>query len=111
MDSKEHKTEQSPVVTTVTRPKHPGRVAQGYKLAALMKERKEALVKNKDSEVGTELKAEVDKQQLSHTLQYSGLGIIFLLATGGIVYYLYTHKKSPPILAEPMKKQPKIWME
>ena len=75
-----------------------------------MKDRKEALIKNKDSEVDTELKAEVDKQQSSRTLQYSGLGIIFLLATGGIAFYLYIHKKSP-IPAEPLKKQPKIWME
>ena len=67
-----------------------------------MKERKEALVKNKASEVDTELKTEVDKQQSSRTLQYSGLGIIFLLTAGGVAYYLYTHKKSPP--AEPLKK-------
>ena len=31
----------------ITREEHPGRVAQGYKLAALMKNRKEEIMRNK----------------------------------------------------------------
>ena len=33
---------------TITREKHPGRVAQGHKLAALMKKRKEEILRNKE---------------------------------------------------------------
>ena len=32
----------------ITRGKHPGRVAQGHKLAALMKKRKEEILHNKE---------------------------------------------------------------
>ena len=33
---------------TITREKHPGRVAQGHKLAALMKKRKEEILRDKE---------------------------------------------------------------
>ena len=33
---------------TITREKHPGRVAQGHKLTALMKKRKEEILRNKE---------------------------------------------------------------
>ena len=33
---------------TITREKHPGRVAQGHKLAALMKKRKEVILRDKE---------------------------------------------------------------
>ena len=33
---------------TITRKKSPGRVAQGHKLAALMKKRKEEILRNKE---------------------------------------------------------------
>ena len=32
----------------ITREKHPGRIAQGHKLAALMKKRKEQILRNKE---------------------------------------------------------------
>ena len=32
----------------ITREKHPGRVAQGHKLAALMKKREEEILRNKE---------------------------------------------------------------
>ena len=35
---------------TITREKHPGRVAQGHKLAALMKKRKEEILRNKEQQ-------------------------------------------------------------
>ena len=78
-------TEQASVVQTVTKPKHPRRVAQGKKLAALMKERKDALMKNKESEVSSE----VMKEQSSHSSYFAGLGIILLIcvAGGGIYFY------------------------
>ena len=91
---------------TVTRPKHPGRVAQGKKLAALMKERKDALMKNKEPEVYSE----VVKEQSSHTLKYSGLGIILLICVGGGIYF-YSRKTPPAPASEPVKQQVKKWME
>ena len=33
---------------TITREKHPGHVAQGHKLAALMKKRKEVILRDKE---------------------------------------------------------------
>ena len=100
-------TEQASVVQTVTRPKHPGRVAHGKKLAALMKERKDALLKNKEPEVGTE----VIKEQSSHTLKYSGLGIILLICVAGGGIYFYSRKTPPTPAPEPVKQQVKKWME
>lgn len=121
MDSKEQKAEQSPVVTTVIKAKHPGRVAQGHKLAALMKERKQELVKNKDSELSSSTGNSTGKVLASHlgsamsNFRLYG-GIISLIAGG--IYYLYaygapfgyTHRKAP-VQAPAEKKQPKKWME
>ena len=101
MDSKEQKTEQSPIVTTVTRAKHPGRVAQGKKLSALMKVRKEALVKNKDSEVDNSTyqvpvssTCQVLASHAGSAMTSFGLydGLVILLAGG--IYYLCTHSKA-----------------
>ena len=115
MDSKKQKAEQSSVVTTVTKAKHPGRVAQGHKLAALMKERKQELVKNKDSEVSSSTDSSTDKALASHVgsaMSNFGLygGIIFLIVGG--IYYFYTHRKTPtqaPL--EPPKVQQKKYTE
>ena len=119
----EQKTEQSPVVSTVTRPKHPGRVAQGKKLAAMMKERKEALLKNKDnnkdSEVsnstGTVVASGLSRAAGDHvrsTMANFGMYGAFILIFAGGIYYLYNRKKSPvETPPEPLKKQPKIYME
>jgi len=112
-DNKEQKAEQASVVETVTRPKHPGRVAQGKKLAALMKERKDALLKNRDSEV--------DKKPSSHTWQTRLNYLSYLLlicSVGGLYFYAfgapfgYTQKtpvvvKPPEPVSVPIKK----WME
>ena len=115
MDNKEQKVELSPLVTTITKAKHPGCVAQGHKLAALMKERKQELVKNKDSEVSSSTDSSTDKALASHVgsaMSNFGLygGIIFLIA--GRFYYFYTHRKTPtqaPL--EPPKVQQKKYME
>ena len=99
-------TEQASVSTTVTRPKHPGRVAQGKILAALMKECKDALMKNMESEGDLE----VIKEQSSHTSYSAGLGIIlFIVGVGGGIYFY--SRKTPPPAPEPVKQQVKKWME
>ena len=50
---------------TITRGKHPGRVAQGHKLAARMKKRKEEILRSKDlsTEQGKEQSTEQGKEQ------------------------------------------------
>ena len=50
---------------TITREKHPGRVAQDDKLAALMKKRKEKILRNKgqSKEQSTEQSTEQSKEQ------------------------------------------------
>ena len=87
MNNKEQGSEQSTVVTSVTKSKHPGRVAQGHKLAALMKQRKQELLQNKTSEQPKEVKTVLS----SCTLQYPSLAIIGLIAIA--VYYFYGYKK------------------
>ena len=99
-------TKQSPVVQTVTRLKHPGRVAHGKKLAALMKERKDALVKNKESEVGSE----VQKEQSSddHTSYSAVLGIILLICVAGSGIYFYS-RKTPAVPPEKKERGDKMY--
>ena len=50
---------------TITRGKHPGRVAEGHKLAARMKKRKEEILRSKDlsTEQGKEQSTEQGKEQ------------------------------------------------
>ena len=92
--------EQTPVVnkkqsSVVTKEKHPGRVAQGHKLAALMKQRKEELKQNKQSEQQTEQLTEPHEKKLSNTTLYgAGLALI----AGIALFYFWNQKpeKTPP---------------
>ena len=51
---------------TITREKHPGRVAQGHKLVALMKKRKEEILRSKEQ--STEQSKEQSTEQSSAKL-------------------------------------------
>ena len=51
---------------TITREKHPGRVAQSHKLAALMKKRKEEILRSKEQ--STEQSKEQSTEQSSAQL-------------------------------------------
>ena len=116
MDNKEQPSEQSTVVKTVTKSKHPGRVAQGHKLAALMRQRKQELLQNKTSEQPKEVQTVQETVLSSHTLQYSSLAIIGLIAIAA--YYFYGYKKPTSSTSsstlkpqEEIKKKPKIYLE
>ena len=116
MNNKEQGSEQSKELQTVTKAKHPGRVAQGHKLAALMKQRKQELSQNKTSEQPKEVKTVQETVLPSCTLQYPSLAIIGLIAIAA--YYFYGYKKptsstSSPTLEpqEEIKKKPKIFLE
>ena len=93
----------------ITRPKHPGRQAAGKRLAEWNRKNKEDLLKNKD-EVPAQVPssgAQVVKEQSSHTLKYSGLGIILLICVAGGGIYFYSRKKTPSPAPEPLKKEVK----
>ena len=103
------------VINTVTKSKHPGRVAQGHKLAALMKLRKQELLQNKNPELSEELKPELhlvqDTELLSPSVQYGVLAVM-LFAIGGYVYY--TRKQAlvePTPEKTPQMKKRKIYLE
>ena len=81
--------------SAVTKSKHPGRVAQGHKLAALMKQRKQELLQNKKPELSKELKPELQSVQVSSPTVQCGLAILALAATAVGVYMLYMRKKAP----------------
>ena len=102
--------EQSTVVTSVTKSKHPGRVAQGHRLAAFMKKRKQELLQNKTSEQPKEVQTVQETVLSSHTLQYSSLGIIGLIAIA--MYYFHKKPMSSNIQPqEEIRKKPKIFFK
>ena len=91
---------------TITPEKHPGRVAQGHKLAALMKKRKEEILRNKEQSIvqyteqssvqstaqstvqSTEQSTEQPSVQSNDTYVY-GVGILAVLAISVCVFFAY----------------------
>ena len=70
----------------ITREKHPGCVAQGHRLAALMKKRKEKILRNKEQP--TEQSTVQSNAQSNDTYVY-GVGILTVLAIGVCVFFAY----------------------
>ena len=87
---------------TITQEKHHGRVAQGHKLAALMKKRKEEILRNKEqsteqsteqssvqfTEQSTVKSTEQSSVQSNDTYVY-GVGMPVVLAIGVCVFLAY----------------------
>ena len=74
---------------TITREKHPGRVAQGHKLAALMKKRKEEILRNKEqSTVQSSVQSTVQSTEQSNDTYVYGVGILAVLAIGVCIFYI-----------------------
>ena len=72
----------------ITQEKHPGRVPQGHKLAALMKKRKEEILRNKEK--STEQSTEQSSVQSTVQSNYVyGIGILAVLAIGVCVFFAY----------------------
>ena len=87
----------------VTKQRHPGRVAQGHKLAALMKQRKEELMKqNKKSEQETEQSTEQHEEQSSviSSSSFYGIGAAITLAVGIAVVFLWK-RNTPNATSQP----------
>ena len=96
---------------TITQEKHPGRVAQGHKLAALLKKRKEEILRSKEqnteqkieqsteqgteqnteqgTEQGKEQSTEQGKEQQSNDTYVYGVGILAVLTIGVCVFFAY----------------------
>ena len=72
----------------ITREKHPGRVAQGHKLAALMKKKKEEILRNKEqctvqsteqsTVQSTEQSTEQPSLQSTEQSKYSRMALIYM---------------------------------
>ena len=75
---------------SAAREKHLGRVAQGHKLAKLMKKRKQKVLKNKESEQTT---VQASTYKL-YDAQLYGVEILSVLAIGLLVYYEFPKKTS-----------------
>ena len=95
---------------TITQEKHPGRVAQGHKLAALMKNRKEEILRNKEqstvqsteqSSVQSTEQSSVQSTVQSNDTYVSGVGMLELLAIGVCVFFTYNKK----VHEEPIKPE------
>ena len=87
----------------ITREKHPGHVAQGHKLAALMKKRKEEILPNKEQSTTEQSTQQSTQQPTEQPTQQStqqstvqsndtyvyGVGILAVLAIGVCVFFTY----------------------
>ena len=62
----------------ITREKHPGYVAQGHKLAALIKKRKEEIFRHKEQST-----------EQSNGAYIYGIGMLWVLAIGVCVFFAY----------------------
>ena len=112
----------------VTREKHPGRVAQGHKLAALMKKRKEEILRSKEQSTvqSTEQSTEQSTVQsmIQSTKQSSvqsavqgsvqsndtyvyGVGILAVLAIGVCVFFAYNTSENKKQANEKQDQPPK----
>ena len=95
---------------TITREKHPGRVAQGHKLAALMKKRKEEILRNKEqSTVQSSVQSTVQSTEQSNDTYVYGVGILAVLAIGVCVFFRYNtfQPKNKKLVNEKQDQPPK----
>ena len=76
----------------ITRLKHPGHVAQGHKLAVLMKKRKEEILRNKEHSTGQSTVQPSVQSSVQSAVQSNyvyGVGILAVLDTGVCVFFAY----------------------
>ena len=86
----------------ITREKHPGRVAQGHKLAALMKRRKEEILRSKEQFTVQSSEQSKEQSSIQSTVQsiiqsndtYVYVGILAVLTIGVCVFFAYYHAKN-----------------
>ena len=85
----------------ITREKHPGCVAQGHKLAALMKKRKEEILRSKEQSTVQPTEQSTDQFSVQSTIQSTvhsngtyvyGVGILAVLIVDVCVFFTYQAK-------------------
>ena len=97
----------------ITREKHPGRVDQDHKFAALMKKGKEEILRNKEqpteesteesTEQSTEKPLVKSKVQSNDTYVY-GVGMHAVLASGVCLFFAYNTSQSKTLLLNEKKR-------
>ena len=70
----------------ITQEKHPGRVAQGHKLAALIKKRKEEILRSKGQSTEQSILQSKD-------IYVYGVGTLAVFAIGVCVFFAYSKNK------------------
>ena len=96
----------------ITREKHPGRVAQGHKPAALMKKRKEEILRNKEqftqqSTVQFTVQSTQQSTVQSNDTYVYGVGILATLAIG--VFVSFANNTFPKKLAIDRLATQQLW--
>ena len=90
----------------ITQEKHSGRVAQGHKLAALMKKRKEILRNKEQSTEQSSLQSSVQSTVQSNDTYIYGVGMLAVLAIGVYVFFAYNTFSKNKKQANEKKYQP-----
>ena len=91
----------------ITRLKHPGHVAQGHKLAVLMKKRKEEILRNKEHSTGQSTVQPSVQSSVQSAVQSNyvyGVGRLAVFATS-VCVFLHTTLFILKIKNKPMKKR------
>ena len=99
----------------VTKTKHPGRVAQGHKLATLNRERKAALKEQSAQQPTQQLEQQPEQQHEQQPTQQSQTstvvygGALAIVAVIGVALYLYRGKKPAPPSSAPSNNNDDIF--
>ena len=102
----------------ITQEKHPGRVVQGHRLAALMQKRKEEILHNKEQSTKqptVQSKVQFTEQptvqsKVQSTVQsnyFYSIGILAVLVIGVSAFFTYNKKARQAIHKQPIKKEEK----
>ena len=107
----------------ITREKHPGQVAQGHKLAAFMKKRKEEILRNREQSIEQQPVQSTVQQPVQPLVQSTvqpsvqstvqsndtyiyGVGILAVLAVRACVFFAYSIFPKNKKQANEKKNQP-----
>ena len=100
----------------ITREKHLGRIAQGHKLAALMKKRKEEIFRNKERSTVQSTAQSTEQPTVQPMAQPSvksndtyiyGVGILAVLAIGVCVVFAYNTSENKKQANKKLDQPPK----
>ena len=90
----------------ITREKHPARVAQGHKLAARMKKRREEILRNKEQFTGQSTEQPSVQSTVQSNYVY-GVGILAVVVIGVCVFFAYNTFQPKKLVNEKQDQPPK----